>query len=101
MLTFCLFSETMSIARFLLISDSMAKNLELPNTEVVSMSGARNNDWRVIRCLNEIERGQYQQVIFFIGGNGLSDWGNKTANTPHQVRGQLLIQLTNIASLYC
>ena len=75
----------MSISKFALISDSMGLNLTLPNTQVFAYSGARPNDQRVIGCINSMRYGEFEQVILFLGGNGLKQWNGAPAVPPAMV----------------
>ena len=75
----------MSISKFILISDSMAGNVVLPQTRIESFSGARAGDERVRRYIRELHVGRHQQGILFIGGNGLKEWKGKPADTPKKV----------------
>ena len=61
----------MSVSKMLLLSDSMAASLALPETSLLSLSGVIANDYQLTNAIEGLEPGQYQQAFLFIGGNGL------------------------------
>ena len=63
----------------------MAASLSLPETNVIAFSGARANDHRLTNAIEGLQRGQYQQAILFIGGNGLKQWKGRPADSPEAV----------------
>ena len=72
----------MSISKFALVSDSMGSKLTLPNIQVFAYCGARQNDRRVIECINSMRYGDYGQVFLFLGGNSLKQWNGAPVVPP-------------------
>ena len=83
-LSFFIFQRAMP-SEFVLISDSMAKTVSLPQTDVHSFSGARPNDERVRRFIRNMRVGDNQQAILFLGGKALKQWKNQPARSPAMV----------------
>ena len=71
----------------LIITDSLGVPLEgvLENLAVESFPGARAADQRVTSFLENL-RHRFQSITIFIGGNGLSNWGRRPAESPEQVK---------------
>ena len=71
----------------LIITDSLGVQLEgvLENLAVKSFPGARAADPRVTSFLENLRR-RFQSITIFIGGNGLSNWGRRPAESPEKVK---------------
>ena len=71
----------------LIITDSLGVQLEgvLENLAVKSFPGARAADQCVTSFLENLLR-RFQTITIFIGGNDLSNWGRRPAESPEQVK---------------
>ena len=76
----CIFGKSMSISKFLLLSDSMGASLSLPETCILSIRGARANDNRLTDALNALQPGH-----FFIWWQRPQEWKRRQADSPEAV----------------